>query len=719
MKKITAVLLMALFVGFTAQLRADEGMWLPLMIKRLNHTDMQKMGLQLTAEEIYSVNNSSLKDAIVSLGGFCTGEIISADGLMLTNHHCGYDAIRTHSKVGQDYLTDGFWAMSRDKELPNEGLTASFVVRMEDVTARVLADVTADMSEEARAAKVAEVSKAIEAEAKEGTHYKCQVRDFFEGNEYYLFVYEVFTDVRLVGAPPSSVGKFGGDTDNWMWPRHTGDFSLFRVYSGPDGKPAPFSLNNIPMKAKHHLPISMQGVKPGDFTMVFGFPGNTERYMTSHGIKQALELKNPTVVDIRDLKLKLMKEDMDASDAIRIKYASKYAQTANYWKYFIGQSRGLKRLKVYDKKKALEDQFEKWVAADAGRKAKYGEALNMIKAGYDAGEATAVSSTYLMEAGLQSSDVILFAFRFDRLYQAYTGAPDENAKAAIRTRLDNLANSHFEEYSVSTDKKLFSKMFAKYYNDVDAAQHPAFFNTVRTKYKGNWDSYTDRAYATSIFTDRARFDAFLNKPNQKKLDADLIKIASADLMGMYFGAGAANAATEENKAKGYRLFIAGLREMQSDKNFAPDANSTLRLTYGTVGAYEPGDAMSYDFFTTTDGILEKEDPTNDEFIVPAKLVDLIKKKDFGTYADPAGHMPVCFISNNDITGGNSGSPVINGKGHLIGCAFDGNWEAMSGDIAFEPQLQRTISVDIRYILFIIDKYAGAKHLIDEMTLVRN
>jgi hypothetical protein len=719
MKKISIVLILALITGFSVQLRADEGMWLPLMIKRLNHQDMQKMGLQLTAEEIYSVNNSSLKDAIVSLGGFCTGEIISADGLMLTNHHCGFDAIRTHSKVGQDYLTDGFWAMSREQELPNEGLTASFVVRMEDVTERVLADVTADMNEETRGAKVAEVSKAIEAEAKEGNHYRCQVRSFFEGNEYYLFVYEVFTDVRLVGAPPSSIGKFGGDTDNWMWPRHTGDFTLFRVYSGPDGKPAPYSADNIPMKAKHHLPISIQGVKQDDFAMIFGFPGSTERYMTSYGIQQALDLKNPTVVDIRDLKLKLLKEDMDASDAIRIKYASKYAQTANYWKYFIGQSRGLKRLKVYDKKKALENEFEKWVAADASRKAKYGEALNMIKAGYAAEEATAVGNTYLMEAGIQSADVILFAFRFDRLYQAYSNAPDENAKAALRSRLDNLANTHFEEYSESTDKKLFSQMLAKYYNDVDATQHPAFFNTVRSKFKGDWNKFTEKAYSTSIFTDRARYDAFLNKPNQKKLESDLLAIASGDIMGMYFGAGAANAEADEKKTKGYRLFIAGLREMQPDKSFAPDANSTLRFTYGTVGAYKPGDAMHYNYYTTAEGILEKEDPSNDEFIVPDKLAELIRNKDFGQYADANGELPVCFISNNDITGGNSGSPVINGKGHLIGCAFDGNWEAMSGDIAFETELQRTISVDARYILFIIDKYAGAKHLIDEMTIVRN
>lgn len=719
MKKLSSILLLFMLVFAVIPVKADEGMWLPMMIKRLNQRDLQKMGLQLTPEEIYSVNNSSLKDAIVSLGGFCTGEIISDQGLMLTNHHCAYDAIRDHSSVENDYLTDGFWAMSKDEEKPNQGLTASFLVRMEDVTERVLAALNDEMTEAERRKAAGAVAREIEKEASADTHYKASVKDFYRGNEYYLFIYEVYQDVRLVGAPPESIGKYGGDTDNWMWPRHTGDFALFRVYAGPDGKPAPYSEDNVPMTPRHHLPVSLDGVEQGDFSMVMGFPGSTDRYLTSFGIEQALELKNPTVVDIRDLKLSLMKEDMDADKAIRIMYASKYAQTANYWKYFIGQSRGLKRLNVYGQKKQLENDFTRWVNADKSRKEKYGQALTLIEEGYKGTSPYVVGNTYALEAGVLSADAILFAFRFSRLYDAYSKAEDENVANGMKQQMIGLGESHFAEYSYKTDKKLFSRMLAKYYKDVDAAQHPGFFNEVAKKYKGDFDKYGDKAFSTSIFTDKDRFMKFLEKPNQKQLDKDLIAIASGDLMGMYFGAEAKTAEASEKKAKGYRLFIAGLREMQTDKDFYPDANSTLRVSFGNVGDYEAADAVHYDFITTIEGVMEKEDPSNPEFIVPEKLKDLFEKKDYGRYADSEGRLVVNFISNNDITGGNSGSPVINGRGELIGTAFDGNWEAMSGDIAFEPKLQRTISVDVRYTLFIIDKFAGAGHLIDEMTLVKN
>lgn len=719
MKKLSSILLLFMLVFAVIPVKADEGMWLPMMIKRLNQRDLQKMGLQLTPEEIYSVNNSSLKDAIVSLGGFCTGEIISDQGLMLTNHHCAYDAIRDHSSVENDYLTDGFWAMSKEEEKPNQGLTASFLVRMEDVTERVLAALNDEMSEAERRKAAGAVAREIEKEASADTHYKASVKDFYRGNEYYLFIYEVYQDVRLVGAPPESIGKYGGDTDNWMWPRHTGDFALFRVYAGPDGKPAPYSEENVPMTPRHHLPVSLDGVEQGDFSMVMGFPGSTDRYLTSFGIQQALELKNPTVVDIRDLKLSLMKEDMDADKAIRIMYASKYAQTANYWKYFIGQSRGLKRLNVYEQKKQLENDFTRWVNADKSRKDKYGQALTLIEEGYKGTSPYIVGNTYALEAGVLSADAILFAFRFNRLYDAYSKAEDENVANGMKQQMIGLGESHFAEYSYKTDKKLFSRMLAKYFKDVDAAQHPGFFSDVAKKFKGDFDKYGEKAYSTSIFTDKDRFMKFLEKPNQKQLDKDLIAIASGDLMGMYFGAEAKTAEASEKKAKGYRLFIAGLREMQTDKDFYPDANSTLRVSFGNVGDYQAADAVHYDFITTIEGVMEKEDPSNPEFIVPEKLKELFQKKDYGRYADSEGRLVVNFISNNDITGGNSGSPVINGRGELIGTAFDGNWEAMSGDIAFEPELQRTISVDVRYTLFIIDKFAGAGHLIDEMTLVKN
>ncbi len=575
------------------------------------------------------------------------------------------------------------------------------------------------MTEQERAAKVAEITKAITTEYSEGNDYRVSVKDFYGGNEYYLFLYEVYRDVRLVGAPPEAIGKYGGDTDNWMWPRHTGDFSLLRVYTGPDGEPAAYSEDNIPMQPKHHLPVSLDDREQDEFTMVMGFPGSTDRYLTSHGIRQALDIKNPAVVDIRDLKLEIMKEDMDASDAVRLKLASTYAQTANYWKYFIGQSRGLKRLKVYDQKKELEDEFQRWADADPARKKKYGNAIQLIEEGYAALDAFSKGNTFALEAGVLSADVVLFAFRFSRLYSAYEGAEEEAAKNAMKERLVALGQDHFEENVRDTDRKLFSNMLAKYYNDVQKDQHPEFFSYVEKKFKGDFEKYADKAFSKSIFTDKERYMDFLEKPKSKVIEKDLIAQASEDLMGMYFGAEARSAEANAKLDRGYRLFIAGLREMNPDKNYYPNANSTMRVSFGQVGDYDAADAVHYDFITTLEGVMEKEDPTSDEFIVPGKLKELFKNKDYGRYANKNGQMTVNFISNNDITGGNSGSPVINGRGEIIGTAFDGNWEAMSGDIAFEPELQRTISVDIRYTLFIIDKFAGAGHLVDEMTLVKN
>ncbi len=719
MKKWSVFLLvLSLMFSASAPLKADEGMWLPMMIKRLNQRNLQEMGLQLTPEEIYSVNNSSLKDAIVSMGGFCTAEMISDQGLMLTNHHCGYDQIRSHSSVGNDYLTDGFWAMTKEEELPNEGLRATFLVRMDDVTERVLAELNDDMSEDERNAKIAELGAAIKAEAVEGTHYRSDVKDFYGGNEFYLFVYEDFEDVRLVGAPPESIGKYGGDTDNWMWPRHTGDFALFRIYTGPDGKPAPYSEDNIPLKPKHHLPISLDGVKEGDMAMILGFPGSTDRYLTSHGILHELNLRQPSVIDIRDLKLNILKDAMDADPQVRIDYASTYAQTANYWKYFIGQSRGLKRLKVYDQKKALEEEFQNWANTDADRKDKYGEAISLIEQGYKEIEPTVKAHTYSLEAGALSANVVLFSFRFGRLYEAYKNTEDENVKASLKQRMASMGEDHFAKFSYETERKLYGQLLSKYYNDIEAAHHPEFFSMVRSKYKADFDKYSQKAFGKSIFTDKNRFMTFVENPKDKVLEKDLVAQASADLLNRYFGANERNKEAHQKLDKGYRLFIAGLREMNPDKEYYPDANSTMRVTFGSVGSYNAADAVNYDYYTTIEGVFEKEDPTNDEFIVPEKLSELFNKRDFGQYADENGDLVVNFISNNDITGGNSGSPVINGKGHLIGIAFDGNWEAMSGDIAFETVLQRCISVDIRYALFIIDKYAGAKHLVDEMTLVR-
>ena len=693
---------------------AHEGMWLPMFIKRLNYVDMQKEGLHLTAEELYSINNSSLKDAIVSLGGFCTAEVISSNGLMLTNHHCAYDAIQNHSTVENDYLSDGFWARSFAEEKPNEGLTAAFLVRMEDVTSRVLENVRADMSETDRANAIREAYKTIVEEAEKGNNYNANVKSFFRGNEFYLFVYETFEDVRLVGAPPSSVGKFGGDTDNWMWPRHTGDFSLLRVYSNKEGKPAPYSEENIPLKPKHHLPISLDGVKEGDFAMIFGYPGSTDRYLTSFGVKQELDLHQPTVVEIRDEKLRIMKESMDSDPALRIMYSSKYAQVANYWKYYIGQQEQLKRNKVHQKKQKIEADLTSWMEANADAKAKYGEALSLIEEGYKAKEGSVKANTYLLEAGLTGCDAILFGFRFQRMVAGVLKTGDEAKINESKEAWKAYAKKFFDEFHAPTDKRLFENLYTMYKKNVDAAQHPAFFQTVDKKYKGDFTRFADKAWKKSILTDWNRMENFINNPDLDALNEDMLVAVSSEMIGLYFGSNGQHKEANEKMDKGNRLMIAALREMNPNKKYYPDANSTMRMTYGKVGSYEAADAVSYNYYTTAEGIEEKEDASNPEFVVPDHLLELIEAGDYGKYANEDGELVVNFITNNDITGGNSGSPVINGYGELIGCAFDGNWEAMSGDIAFEQELQRTICVDVRYILFIIDKYAGATNIIEEL-----
>ncbi len=701
---------------------ADEGMWLPQLLQSLNEEDMQAHGLQLTAADLYSINQSSLKDAIVSLGGFCTAEMISNEGLMLTNHHCGFDAIQTHSSITNDYLEDGFWAMSRDAELENQGLTATFLISIESVTERVLAGFdTLNLSETERKAKIGEAIKEIVAETTEGNHFGAKVKSFFGGNEYYLLVYETFKDVRLVGAPPSSIGKFGGDTDNWMWPRHTGDFSLFRIYMAADGTPAEYSKENIPYKPKHFLPISLNGVDNGDYTMIYGFPGRTDRYLTSYGVQEAIEQSGPTIVDIRSEKLAIMKEGMDKSSKTKIQYAAKYAQTSNYWKYFIGQSKGLKRMRVYDKKREIEGTFRVWVASgDDKRQAKYGDALDLIEDAYFANRKINIPRTYLNEAVFQGAEILYFSFMMNN---GFSALPKEDGKEKREQLKDikNTAKDFYKNYNADVDEKLLSAMLEMYYYNIPKSQHPEIFQKIEKQRFGlkklDFDYYAKKVFKKSVFASRAKFYDFLNNPSAKKIAKDPAHKTIMSIYNFYL----ANHYPKRKKIradleKGNRLFIAGLREMNPDKKYYPNANSTMRLTYGNVGDYQPGNAMQYDYYTTIDGIMEKEDATNEEFIVPAKLKQLFEIGDYGQYGDEEGNLRVNFISNNDITGGNSGSPVINAWGELVGTAFDGNWEAMSGDIAFENEVQRTISVDIRYTMFIIDKYAGATHLIDEMTI---
>ncbi len=715
MKKILVILLAACFIA--PSVKADEGMWLPLLIKRLNYADMKAKGLQLTAEEIYSINNASLKDAIVMLsGGSCTAEAISPNGLLLTNHHCAYGAVQAQSSTENNYLEEGFWAKSYSEELPNKGMTASFLVRMEDVSNRILKELNDDMTAEEREKKIAELAAAIQKEATEGTTHDARVKSFFNGNEFYLFVYNTYKDVRLAGIPPEAIGKFGGDTDNWMWPRHTGDFALLRVYGDAEGNPADYSEANKPIQPKHFLPISLQGVKEGDYAMIMGYPGSTDRYLSSYGVKMELDFHQPTVVAIRDKKLKMMKKFMDADPAVRIQYASKYASISNYWKYFIGQQEQLKRNKVYDKKVALEQDFMAWVNQDASRKKEYGETLNLMEAGIADLSKTSVASTYLIEAGITGAGSILFAYRVQRMLSPVIN--DESLLTSVKPKLEELAASNFKDYHAPLEKALYAEMLKMYIANVPADQLPAFIKEdIVGKYKGDVDKYIAKNWDKSAFTSEANFKAFLAKPSEKALNEDPIGKAASSFLEIYFAQNSMNKEANEKLDKGNRLFVRGLRAMNPNKKYYPDANSTMRLTYGTVGSYEPADGVKYNYYTTLSGVMEKEDASNPEFLVPNKLSELAAKKDFGRYANEKGELVTCFITNNDITGGNSGSPVINAKGELIGCAFDGNWEAMSGDISFETEIQRTIVVDARYIVFVMDKLAGAKNLVDELKLV--
>ena len=748
MKKILSLLLAISLVFTSINVKADEGMWLPMFIKRLNIKDMQSKGLKLTAEEIYSVNNSSLKDAIISLGGFCTGEIISDQGLMLTNHHCGYDAIQQFTTVQNNYLRDGFWAMKKSEEKNVPGLTATFLVRMEDVSKEILAALAEQDNPKDKAAKLKSIKEQLIKKATEGTHYTAYIKDFFYGSEYYMFVNETFEDVRLVGAPPESVGKYGGDTDNWMWPRHTGDFTLFRIYSGKDGKPAKYSEENIPLKPKHHLPVNIKGTKEGDFAMIMGYPGSTDRYLSSFGVQQLIDKKAPTVVEVRDVKLATMKAQMDKKEKVDIMYSSKYAQTANYWKYYQGQGEQLKTNKVVDRKTKLERDFEDWYGQTAERKKKYGDALKHIKEYYELTDKYVVGNTYMMEAGIRGPNYVLYAWRSNRILtaikatkekmgakiEAATGEEKDKLTAERDKTINNLISAleaqtkdHFKDYDKTTEKNLVTNLFNLYYEKVDKDQHPAFFKDVS---KANFKKFARKMFWCSPFVKEKRMNKLISKLKAGKeideSDDKAVKSAN-DFLAMYFGSSAKFAEAEEKMEEGYRLFVEGIRLMQPEKSFYPDANSTQRLTYGQVLSYPVSDKVkkivrSKDgldtYFTTMEGLIEKEIPGDQEFSLPPRLKELYEKKDYGQYADADGKLRVNFLTNNDITGGNSGSPVIDGNGYLIGTAFDGNWEAMSGDISFENKVQRTISVDIRYTLFIIDKYAGAGHLIEEMTVIK-
>tara|TARA_B100001109_G_C18863577_1_gene475428 strand:+ start:483 stop:2636 length:2154 start_codon:yes stop_codon:yes gene_type:complete len=717
MKKILIVLLGLIIAS--PSVKADEGMWLPLFVKRLNYVDMQKQGLQLTPEEIYSVNNSSLKDAIVRLGrGFCTGEIISDQGLMLTNHHCGFGVIQEQSTEENNYLDDGFWAMTKEEELP-AGFSVSFLQRIEDVSDIINQHLNEEMSLDERNKVIKMHADSLEKLAKGETHFDVEVKSFYNGNEFYLFVYETFQDVRLVGAPPSSIGKYGGDTDNWMWPRHTGDFTLFRVYADKDNKPAAYSKDNVPYKPKHSLPISLKGVSQGDFSMIFGYPGSTDRYLTSAGIQYELEVRQPSYVKLRRDVLDIYEQEMAMSDKVRLQYASKHASISNYWKYFKGQQAGLKRLHVYDKKKAIEDDLQAWIDKDEERKKLYSGVLEGFESSYQNLRDVNKVIIYLSEA-IFRIEAVRFSRQFDGL-KSQLEAEEVDQEKVDKTveALKGMLEDHFADYSKAIDKQVFAAMLEAYYTDLPKENQPEYVVEMVQKYKMDYEKMAEDFFKKSIFDSQEEVASFLEKPSAKTIAKDPMYQLMNSAYTHYKETIAPAAKEEAEKLqRSERLFVKGLRAMNKNKAYAPDANSTMRFTYGQVKDYYPRDAVKYNYITTAQGILEKEDPNNPEFVVPEKLKTLIQKKDYGQYANAEGELVVNFITNNDITGGNSGSPMINGKGELIGTAFDGNWEAMSGDIAFETELQRTIGVDIRYTLFIIDKFAGAGHLIKEMKLVK-
>ncbi len=713
MRKLIAFIAVFLFI-LNLSLLADEGMWL-LNILQGNMGDMKRLGLELTQDQIYSINHSSLKDAVGALDhGSCTSELVSSKGLLLTNHHCGYGEIQNHSSIEHDYLKYGFWAMSPEEELPNPGKTVSFLIRIEEVTDQIIPKIDTNMTGIELDKQVERLSKEIVSDATKGTVYEASVKPFFNGNRYFLVVMKTYRDVRLVGAPPESIGKFGADTDNWMWPRHTGDFSIFRVYTAPDGSPAEYSPSNIPLASDKYLPVSIHGYKNTDFAMVLGFPGSTDRYMTSYEVNELLKIEHPVRIKVRGIKQDIMLADMQADDKVRIQYSAKYSRSSNYWKYSIGQSEGLKSLDIVAKKIQIEKEFTDWVNKDPERIEKYGNTLKLIEDGVKGREEPSRSYQYVYEAMYSGMESTAFAYRFLKLYQALSENPD--SISGIVTKISNSMNDFYKNYNMPTDKKLTRAMLQLVMENLSENFQPDIFQLIKTKYKGNIDKFVEIYFKKSIFPYQEKMKAFLKKPDLRKLEKDPAFMVAGSMLNTFRLDYMMEEEYDNKVEKGRKLWMQGLMKMQPEKNFYPDANSTMRLTYGTVGDYQPRDAVYYSYYTTLDGVMEKEDPNNWEFIVSDKLKELYKSKDYGRYAED-GKMHVCFTTNNDITGGNSGSPVINKNGELIGIAFDGNWEAMSGDISYEKELQKCINVDIRYVLFIIDKFAGATRLINEITII--
>ena len=706
---------LVLFFGLFSSSFAGEGMWIPSLLEKFNIDDMHEKGFRLSAEEIYSINHSSLKDAVVIFGGGCTGEVISDEGLLLTNHHCGYSYIQKHSTVDHNYLENGFWSESNEEELKNPGLTATFLVRIEDVTERVMENVNDDMTETERQAAVDEAVSSLEDKATEGTHYEAVTKPFYYGNEYYMFIYETYRDVRLVGTPPSSIGKFGGDEDNWMWPRHTGDFSLFRIYADENNDPAEYSEDNVPYTPKKYLPISLEGYERGDFTMVMGYPGSTKQYLTSDAVRLIQKYRNPQRIKLRDKRLEVMEKYMDKSEAIKLKYASKQSGVSNSWKRWKGEIRGLKRLNAIENKKQLEKQFTKWVGQDSERKEEYEGLIKTFGQVYQDYKPYVMARDYFREAGYYAIELLRFASRWDQLVHI----KKQEQVDRVRSRMN--IQDFYGDYVPDIDREICPRMLRSYYEHVKEQFHPRNFQTIEEEFNGDFNAYSRHLFDNSMFVDSAETRKFLENFEPEDTTAIMedpaYKLADSflDMYHKIIMPGYERYNTRLDSM--YRIYVRGLRSMQEDKVFWPDANFTMRVAYGEVKGYHPRDAVIYTHQTTLEGVIGKNRKGLKDYQIPDKLRTLYEEKAYGRYANEDDEMPVCFIASNHTSGGNSGSPVINASGELIGINFDRNWEGTMSDIMYDPTQCRNITVDIRYVLFIIDRFANADRLIEEMTLV--
>lgn len=718
MKKILfSLLVFSFFLKPIA--KADEGMWLPMLLGEQVYADMVKKGLKVSKEQLYSMNQACIKDAIIIFGGGCTGEIVSKEGLIFTNHHCGYSAIAAASTVEHNYLRDGFWSHSKQEEIYAPGIHAQFLIKIVDVTDKVNEKIK-DLNALDLTQKLPGILNDLAAKETEGSGYEGRIASMFKGNQFLLFVYERYKDVRLVGTPPESIGKFGGDTDNWEWPRHTGDFSIFRVYMSKDGKPAEYAADNVPYKSKYALPVSIKGVKDGDYSMIFGYPGGTNRYETSCGVKLKTDIENPSLVNLRDIRLKYMLEEMKKDPAVKIQLASSYAGIANYWKFFDGESKQLLKYKVYEEKQANEAAFLAW----AKGKSEYENLFNDYQKIYDAWRPYTKHRVYLNE-GIMGSPLVAFAsslMKLDGTLSKKDVSKEEITKAvdAVKAARDKFIHSE----NVTSDKNILSAVTQRFFSDIDASQHPtAFYHWLGAKFgdlnkKATYDAFSDFVFSNTNILDNTKWNDFVSSPDTAKLHKDAAFFVASSFINNYNN-NFSKYFTEFNAQNQFlgKAYLKGILEMNKGKKMYPDANFTMRVSYGNVKSYSPRDAVKYSHICTLTGVLEKYKPGDYEFDAPAKLIELAKAKDFGPYADPvAKDIVVSYITTNDITGGNSGSPVINAKGELIGLAFDGNYEALSHKIAFDKNLNRTICLDVRYLLWVVDKLGGATNIIKELDL---